>query len=186
MAEAKPRFSKLNNSNYANWKFRMELLLRKQNLWKKVIEGPRPRENRGEAGNIINAAAISDWDEKDDEARGTIGLLVMDDQLCHIRHLKTAKETWNALKEYHERNTLTNKVFLMRSICSLKLEEGGDAVSHINNMNDLFTKLRDIGEETLTDKWSAAMLLSSLRPRSELSEGHSFLIDKLPKKTYFP
>lgn len=162
MAEAKPRFSKLNNSNYANWKFRMELLLRKQNLWKKVIEGPRPRENRGEAGNIINAAAISDWDEKDDEARGTIGLLVMDDQLCHIRHLKTAKETWNALKEYHERNTLTNKVFLMRSICSLKLEEGGDAVSHINNMNDLFTKLRDIGEETLTDKWSAAMLLSSL------------------------
>lgn len=50
----------------------------------------------------------------------------------------------------------------MRSICSLKLEEGSDAVSHINSMNDLFTKLRDIGEEALTDKWSAAMLLSSL------------------------
>ncbi|XP_073811912.1 uncharacterized protein [Musca autumnalis] len=162
MAEAKPRFAKLNNSNYANWKFRIELLLRKQNLWKKVIEGSRPQENRGQAGIIVNAAEISDWEDKDDEARGTIGLLVMDDQLCHIRHLKTAKETWNALKEYHERNTLTNKVFLMRSICSLKLEEGGDAVSHINDMNDLFTKLRDIGEEALTDKWSAAMLLSSL------------------------
>lgn len=111
MAEAKPRFAKLNSSNYANWKFRMELLLRKQNLWKTVIEGSRPRIIRGESGICTNQAEIREWDDKDDEARATIGLLVMDDQLCLIRHLKSAKETWNALKEYHERNTLTNKVF---------------------------------------------------------------------------
>ena len=29
-------------------------------------------------------------------------------------------------------------------------------------MNDLFAKLSDVGEESLSDKWSAAMLLSSL------------------------
>lgn len=57
---------------------------------------------------------------------------------------------------------MTNKVFLMRSICSLKLEEGDNAKAHINHMQDLFTILSDIGETTLTDKWSAAMLLSSL------------------------
>jgi len=54
---------------------------------------------------------------------------------------------------------------LMRSICSLKLSEGGDARPHINNMIELFTKLHDLGEDGLSDKWCAAMLLSSL-PKS--------------------
>ncbi|XP_073831708.1 uncharacterized protein [Musca autumnalis] len=176
MADAKPKFSKLNNDNYANWKFKMELLLRKHNLWKLVIEGSRPEPKRGQNNEISNQAQLDEWDAKDDEARGTIGLLVMDDQLGHIRNMKTAKDTWNALKEYHERNTLTNKVYLMRSICSLKLEEGGDAVAHINAMNDLFTKLRDVGEEALSDKWSAAMLLSSL------PEGYDTLITSLESR----
>ena len=42
MAETKPQFAKLTNNNYANWKFKMELLLQKQNLWKHVIEAKCP------------------------------------------------------------------------------------------------------------------------------------------------
>lgn len=105
MADAKPKFAKLNNENYANWKFKMELLLRKL-----VIEGCRlkPIFDNNE---IVNQIEIDNWEIKDDEARGTIGLLVMDDQLCHIRNKNTAKDTWMALKEYHEKNTLANKVF---------------------------------------------------------------------------
>lgn len=173
--DAKPKIAMLNNENYGNWKFKLELLLRKQGLWKHVIEGSRP-VTKMEDGRVTNKAEIDRWECKDDEARGTIGLLVMDDQLVHIRNLKTAKETWNALKDYHEKNTLTNKVYLMRSICSLKLEEGGDAIMHINTMNDLFTKLRDVGEESLSDKWSAAMLLSSL------PEGYDTLITSLESR----
>lgn len=112
MTDIKPKFAKLTNDNYANWKFKIELLLRKHNLWKHVIEGscPLPIFNNN---LIVNLSIIDDWDNKDDEARGTIGLLVMDDQLCHIRNMKTAAETWNVLKEYHEKNTLSNKVYLM-------------------------------------------------------------------------
>lgn len=173
--DTKTKIAKLNNENYANWKFKLELLLRKQGLWKHVIEGSRPTP-KFEGSIVTNQAEIENWEYKDDEARGTIGLLVMDDQLGHIRNLKTAKETWNALKDYHEKNTLTNKVYLMRSICSLKLDEGGDAISHINAMNDLFTKLSDLGEESLSDKWSAAMLLSSL------PEGYDTLITSLESR----
>ena len=50
----------------------------------------------------------------------------------------------------------------MRTICNLKLEEGGDAIAHISAMNDLFTKLSEVCEESLSYKLSAAMLLSSL------------------------
>ena len=77
MADAKPKFSKLSNDNYANWKFRMELLLRKQGLWKRVIEGCCPPA-KVDRGVVINQTEIDDWESQDDEARGTIGLLVMD------------------------------------------------------------------------------------------------------------
>lgn len=162
MADMKLLVTKLNNTNYANWKFKVELLLRSKNLWKKVIEKERPARILNTAGDLTNQREIDEWNVRDDEARGLIDLTIEEDQIALIRTNKTAKGTWDALKDYHEKNSLTNKVFLMRSICSLKLSEGGDAKSHINKMQDLFTRLRDIGEELLSDKWSAAMLLSSL------------------------
>lgn len=162
MADIKHTISKLNNANYPNWKFKVELLLRSKGLWKKVIDTARPAPVTTHDVVISNQAALTEWDDRDSEAKGIIGLTIEEDQIALIRTCKTAKAMWDALKDYHEKNTLTNRVFLMRSICLLKLAEGGDAKAHINKMTDLFTKLRDIGEETLSDKWSAAMLLSSL------------------------
>lgn len=74
----------------------------------------------------------------------------------------TAKKSWDALKNYHEKSTLANKVYLVRSICAFKLEENGDARAHINRMQDLFTKLNDIGKVQLSTLWSKIFLLSSL------------------------
>jgi len=143
----------------------MELLLRKQNLWKKVIMEGRSDPESDSEDRASNQAAIDKWDELDDVARGTIGLAIDDDQLIHIRSATTAKESWTALKQYHEKSTLANKVFLVRSICALKLEEGGDAKAHINQMQELFTKLNDLGESQLSTVWNKIFLLSSL-PKS--------------------
>lgn len=155
--------TKLNSTNYCNWKFKAELLLRSKGLWKKVIVGARPEVILDGDGAVTNQAGIDVWDEKDDEARGIIGLSIDEDQIALIRTKKTAKEFWDTLKDYYEKNTLTNKVSLMRAICSMKLIEGGDAKAHINKMTDLFTKLNDIGGEgELSDGWSAAILLGSL------------------------
>lgn len=139
----------------------MELLLRKQNLWKKVIIAERPEPVVVEEV-VTNQTAIDNFDTHDDEARGTIGLLVEDDQLAHIRKAATAKAMWDALKEYHEKDSFTNRVTLMRTICCMKLEEGGNAVAHINQMRDLFSRLCDFGEQQLSEQWSSAMLLRSL------------------------
>ncbi|OAD56172.1 hypothetical protein WN48_03818 [Eufriesea mexicana] len=76
--------TKLNNSNYCSWKFKVELLLIKEGLWELVTQN-RP------------ATPDTDWFNKDGKARATIGLLVEDDQLIHIRSAKTAKEVWEAL-----------------------------------------------------------------------------------------
>uniref|UniRef100_A0A1Y1LUY5 CCHC-type domain-containing protein n=1 Tax=Photinus pyralis TaxID=7054 RepID=A0A1Y1LUY5_PHOPY len=165
MAEFKTKFEKLDNTNYSIWKFKMELLLIKEGLWKVIKEkAPTPKQELN-SSIVTNQLEIDAWYKLDDQARAWIGLSVKDDQLTHIWKAKSAVEAWSNLKEYHEKSTLSNKVHLMRLICSLKMDEGSSAIDHINRMQELFIKLSDIGEWSLSDNWSVAMLLSSL-PRS--------------------
>ncbi|KAK2578840.1 hypothetical protein KPH14_012195 [Odynerus spinipes] len=84
MAET-PRvvIAKLNNENYQSWKYKVELLLIKEGLWEQVNDSPP------ESPDAL-------WKNKDGKAKATIGLLVEDDQLVHVRKAVTAKEAWEA------------------------------------------------------------------------------------------
>lgn len=151
MAEVfKTNFKKLNGENYSTWKYRMELLLQKDDLWNNV--------SKEVAVDKRDAA----WTKKDAEARAFIALMVEDSQLFHLKKTVTANEMWEGLKGYHEKSTLSNKVQIMRRICNMKLSEGGNLEEHLIGMIDLFEKLSALGEEKLSDTWVVAMLLSSL------------------------
>jgi len=69
------------------------------------------------------------WVKADRQARTTIGLLVKDDQLHHIRDTNSAKDAWTALQSYHQKVFLTNQVFLFKKFCSMKLSENGHGKS---------------------------------------------------------
>lgn len=85
------------------WKFKMELLLIEKDLWDNIsIERP--------------AAPDAEWLKRDGKARARIGLMVEDNQLCHIRKETSAAAAWKALKAYHEKSTLTNKIFLLKRL----------------------------------------------------------------------
>ena len=142
--------TRLNADNYQTWKFRMEMLLIKNGLWDVVKSNP-----------IQEESGRAEWKQKDDKARAIICLSVDDTQLVHVRKTKTAKEAWDELQEYHEKSTLTNKVFLLRQICNLKLNDGGSMETHIQHMQELVDKLAALGEE-LKENLVVAMLLSSL------------------------
>jgi transposase InsO family protein len=180
--------TKLNNDNYSVWKFKMELLLMKEDLWSQVST-KKPADT----------TAAASWQKRDDRARATIGLLVEDSQLIHIRKDTTAKGAWESLKNYHEKSTLTSKVYLLRQICNLKLSETGN-MEHVTTMQDLVDKLTALGEE-LKDHLLVAMLLSSLpetystlitalesRPDTELTLGFvkGKLIDEYKRRKGVP
>lgn len=150
------RIVKLNNENYSIWKYKMELILIKEDLWDKVMKERVVEEE------APTAAAEADWKKSDNKTRALIGLSVEDDQLTHIRKEVTAWGSWEVLRKYHEKSSLSNKVHIMRVICSLKMGENGNAEEHINQLRELFQKLTDIGKDKLSESWSVAMLLSSL------------------------
>lgn len=148
---------KLNNENYFTWKFRMELIFIKDDVWH-VIEKTAPALSSDRS----NQSTVDAWKRSDDKASATIELLVEDNQLNHIRNKTTAKQWWDALKEHHEKSTLSNKVILMRKICDAKMEEDGDMEAHIDVLTGLFQRLVALGETQLSDSWTVAMILSSL------------------------
>lgn len=155
MTEELNKIQKLNNENYFQWKFRMEMVLIKNKLWKAVTTTTLPTAT-GE---------IAKWKDIDDEARATLCLSVDDSQLCHIRNCRTANEVWCSLKNYHEKSTVNMKTQLMRLICDTKMSENGDMEKHLNEINELFEKLAAIGEERLSESWRVPMILRSL-PKS--------------------
>lgn len=151
--DTKFSFPKLNNDNYFNWKYRMQLLLRKEICWK-AIGDPKPPANE--------TSKLESWLAADEKARCLIGLSVSDNQLSHVRDKTTALDSWNALKNFHEKSTLVNKITLMRSLWDLKLNDSKDPNTHIEIMTSLFQKLVDLGEQNLTESWKVSILLSSL------------------------
>ncbi|UYV79312.1 hypothetical protein LAZ67_17002102 [Cordylochernes scorpioides] len=142
---------KLDGYNYSLWSFKIEMLLQKEDLWEVVTE------------NIPDEPKI-EWKKKDSKARAIINLSIADSQIVHVKNLLTAKATWDTLKNIYERKTLSGKIYLLRKLYSLKLEEDKDMQQHITTMMELVDKLRTIGE-TLKDSHITAILLCSL-PKS--------------------
>lgn len=147
MADQRFPLPKLTNHNYQSWKFRMEMLLVREDLWS-VIDKPRP-------------AVVTDeceWTKADLKARATIGLCIDDTQTSLVRNCTTAKEAWKALKEYHDKGS---EVYLLKKLTHLELSEDGDMEQHLQQFTELLQRIADIGDP-IPDKLKVAMLLCSL------------------------
>ena len=142
---------KLNNRNYANWRFKMEMYLTKEELIDTITQQ-------------LPAEPNADQLKKDRKARALINLMIEDDQIINVKNLTNAKDTWDALKRIHERANLSSKLFMLRKLYSTKLDEGGDLIIHITKMLELIDKLRSIGED-INDSHISALMLCSL-PKS--------------------
>lgn len=149
--EKNSNIEKLNNTNYFTWKYQIELVLIKEDLWDVVVE------EQPESSERVAAR----WNKRDARARATIGLSVEKGQLVHIRDKRTAMETWNALKNVHEKDTLTNRVSLYKKIASHRMKTGTKLEDHIDELVSLFQKLCDLGEDS-TEQWKIGMLFASL------------------------
>lgn len=128
----------------------MELTLMKEDVWVVVKSGMSDPED-----------ITQSWIRKDEKARALIGLALEDNQLCHIMEATTAKEMWDKLKGYHERGSLSNKIHILRKLCSMRLVENGNMSDHLVEASELVHRLARMGEP-LKEHLVVAVLLSSL------------------------
>ncbi|KAG8147581.1 hypothetical protein E2320_000220, partial [Naja naja] len=79
--------SRLNETNYLSWNVKMEMYLRREELWT-IVTNP--------------LAVLDDGDQrKNEKALASIILALEDSQLIHVRGLQSAKEFWEALRSVY-------------------------------------------------------------------------------------
>lgn len=80
---------KLNTNNYASGKFKTEISVIKEELFKVINDGaPTP--------------ITTDWLKKHQKGRVIINVAIDDIHIVHVKELNIARKTWNALKIIHK------------------------------------------------------------------------------------
>lgn len=81
----------------------------------------------------------------------------------HVKHINTARETWQTLKTIHERAKLSSKLYFLWKLYSSKHPENENLIKHFTNILEVIDKLSAIGE-TISNSHISALLLCSLLP----------------------
>jgi transposase InsO family protein len=146
--DTKHTITKLNNSNYQVWKFKVKMLLIRDGIWS-VVNGDRPEP------------IPESWNRKDEKAQCTISLTVEDNQLIHIYNCNSARDMWMELQKVHERANLSSKMYLRKKLYKMKLQHDQNMQEYISETLQLVEQLRGVGEE-VTDPQVATLLLCGL------------------------
>src|SRR6218665_1259601 len=140
--------AKLNNSNYQIWKFKVKMLLIREDTWT-VVQGDTPDP------------VPDDWQRKDEKAQCTISLTVEDNQPVHICNCTSAKDMWKQLQKVHERSNLSSKMYLRKKLYKMRLQDDQNMQEYISAVLRLVEQLRGVGEE-VSDQQVATLFLCGL------------------------
>ena len=93
--------------------------------------------------------------------RSTIRLHLTESVYFIVLDCSTAHATWLKICNRYEKNTPSNKVFLMRKLFNLRMKENGSVAHHINDFESTFAQIH-AQRMNLDDELKAIFLLCSL------------------------
>lgn len=138
-----PTIRKLDGrSNYSTWKFGMENYLIGEGLWG-YVDG-----------------TLTD-DNKDAIAKAKINLMLEEHLYPVVTGLKKAKEVWDQLKNTYENKGLSRRLFLLRKLFKLNLNQFKSMEVYINEIMSVSQKLTAIGA-TVEDEFVGVIMLNGL------------------------
>lgn len=146
MAE-KMMVEKLNDHNYSYWSQKMKFLLMKDEIWDVVSDGA--------------AAANPQRNQDGQKALAIICLHVEDCQLIHTENAVNGREAWEALRTFHHRNTIGQKVRLLSRLLDTKISKGASMSDHLRKMNEILSQLRAIGAP-IDDSFAVSVIMRSV------------------------
>ena len=76
-----------------------------------------------------------EWNKLDRKAIATIRQYLVKNVYFNVVGEKTSVDLWKKLHDLYEKNTASNKVFLMKKMYNLKMKEGASVAEHLNEFN---------------------------------------------------
>ena len=132
---------KLNGKNYADWAYKIQLVLKEKSLQKFI------KEENSEPASSLSTKAKETHVELRDKAYAIICLSVGDECSFLIRKLETPAEVWNKLKAIYEPKCNHRASQLRRQFLSMSLQNGEDMALFINRVDECVSELRSLGFE---------------------------------------
>jgi hypothetical protein len=129
-------------ANYPDWCTAMESYLDLEDLWDAV------------EGKETDAKKVK-------KAKAKIILCIEETNFVHIRDCKTAKEVWDSLKTTFEDTGLSNKISLLRTLITTRLEACANVEEYVNKIVSTAHKLNSL-KLTVSDEWIGCILLAGL------------------------
>ncbi|CAD6231371.1 GSCOCG00012223001-RA-CDS, partial [Cotesia congregata] len=154
------RIELLSKENYDTWTIQIEAWLRRNGLWK-YVDGTTVKPARG--SSAVPTEALTNWIEKDDQARTELILSIQPRLLKDIKHCKTSNEIWIKLQSVYASTGPAKKAALLKQLIQRKMCEGSDVRDHMDGFFETTDKLVSMGE-VISDNLQTVILLNSLPP----------------------
>lgn len=156
MAAAVLPFPQLTNTNYSNWKYRVEVLLDKENV-KSAIEVTEDQlQTMSNEEKVVHL-------KKDTKAKCIIVQCISDKHLEYIKDAKTSNAMMKSLENVFERKSPLSKLFFMKKLFNLKCTSD-DLQDHFVQVEVLLRELESAGAK-LDDSDKACYLLLTMPKR---------------------
>lgn len=110
---------------------KMKFYLIKEGLWTVV--------------NNADVAAANDQVENGLKALASICLHIADNQLVHTENAVNGRAAWIALQQYHQRNTVGQKIRLLSKLFRIQMVSGESMQEHLTKITELLSRLTTMG-----------------------------------------
>jgi hypothetical protein len=142
------RFSRLNDSNYAEWAVRMQAILVRRGLWSQIVNIVVDETGK-DAATV--AAEVEDLKKKRnagkmDEACAEMVLRVEDGQLSHMRS-GDPMEVWRTLRRVHLAAGFATSLALRRKFLTAKKSTAQSMQAWIGHIQSLAFRMEEAGIE---------------------------------------
>jgi hypothetical protein len=143
---------KFNGEKFNLYKYKLKLVMEKDDTWKIVT---------GQVSRPENLAAAATYDKKAQSALTIIAFTLEDTLLHHIKDVDSPKEAWDILEGEYEPKGLSNTIYLRKRFFSYSMKSGDSMLAHITGLKALASELAVVGAP-VSNKDIVLTLLCSL------------------------
>ncbi|PPQ86127.1 hypothetical protein CVT25_002763 [Psilocybe cyanescens] len=147
--------AKLGNDNYYSWSYRMEICLRKLQVWS-IVEGSESRPLGSDASKAVKA-----WRIRMDLALSEIVGEVEDGQLVHTRVSRDPSDVWARLQDIHVSQGLGSAISTWQKLFQMRKAPAASIQEHVGMIRELADRLTGLGDPP-SDSLLVAVLMLSL------------------------
>lgn len=149
---------RLNGSNYREWRFQINAILRAQDLVE-IVSG-----DLAQPGNDASAEDKKKWLQRDGKAMATLFASLNSDQSKLVLSSKSSKEIIDTLESIHNKKSDVHVMKLYEDYFALKMLEDETVAMYFTRVDTLAHEIEDQGEK-LSDNLKMCRIISGLLPK---------------------